>query len=63
MLDGTIVKAHACATGYMKDSSEEQGLGRSKGGFTSKIHTLVDGLGNPLKFIITGGNHNEIIKA
>ena len=63
MLDGTIVRAHACAAGYRKDSVEEQGLGRSKGGFTSKIHALVDGLGNPLKFIINGGNRNEIIKA
>ena len=63
MLDGTIVRAHACAAGYRKDSGAEQGLGRSKGGFTTKIHALVDALGNPLKFIITGGNRNEIIKA
>lgn len=32
-----------------------EGLGRSKGGFTSKIHCIVDGLGNPLEFILTGG--------
>ena len=42
MLDGTIVRAHACAAGYAKDGGEEQGLGRSKGGFTSKIHALVE---------------------
>ena len=32
-----------------------EGLGRSKGGFTSKIHCAVDGLGNPVEFILTGG--------
>jgi len=32
-----------------------QGLGRSRGGFGTKIHVLVDALGNPLKFILTSG--------
>jgi len=63
MLDGTIVRSHACASGYQKDGNSEQALGRSKGGFTTKIHAMVDALGNPLKFILTGGNRNEIIKA
>lgn len=63
MLDGTIVRSHACAAGYQKDGNSEQALGRSKGGFTTKIHAMVDALGNPLKFILTGGNRNEIIKA
>ncbi|ETO91613.1 MAG: hypothetical protein P857_782 [Candidatus Xenolissoclinum pacificiensis L6] len=31
MIDSTIVRTHTCATGYGK---EEEGLGRSKGGFT-----------------------------
>ena len=60
IIEIAIVRAYACAAGYGK---EEQGLGRSKGGFTSKINALVDALGNPLKFIITGGNRNDIIKA
>ena len=60
MIESTIVRAHACAAGYGK---EEQGLGRSKGELTSKIHALVDALGKTLKFIITGGNRNDIIKA
>ena len=63
MLDGTIVRSHACASGYQKDGNSEQALGRSKGGFTTKIHAMVDALGNPLKFILTGCNRNEIIKA
>lgn len=61
MIDATIVRAHACAAGY--GSQEEQGLGRSKGGFTSKIHAKVDALGNPLNFIITPGQRNDITQA
>src|SRR5438046_2928793 len=36
MLDSTIVRAHASAAGYGDQNKE--GLGRSKDGFTSKIH-------------------------
>jgi transposase len=61
MIDATIVRAHACAAGYGKQ--EIEGLGRSKGGFTSKIHAKVDALGNPLKFIITPGQRHDITQA
>ncbi|WP_119343868.1 IS5 family transposase, partial [Facilibium subflavum] len=50
MIDSTIVRAHACAAGYEKDGNSAQALGKSKGGFTTKIHTLVDALGLPIKF-------------
>jgi len=61
MIDATIVRAHACAAGY--GSQDEQGLGRSKGGFTSKIHAKVDALGNLLKIIITPGQRNDVTQA
>jgi transposase len=61
MIDATIVRAHSCAAGY--GDQEEQGLGRSKGGFSSKIHAVVDALGNPLKFSLTGGQRNDITQA
>ena len=38
-----------------KGSQAAQALGRSRGGFSTKIHVSVDGLGNPLRFILTGG--------
>jgi transposase len=31
----------------------------SRGGKTTKIHAIVDGLGNPLLFELTGGNVND----
>jgi transposase len=37
---------------------EAQALGRSRGGFSTKIHAKVDGLGNPLRFILTGGERH-----
>jgi transposase len=61
MIDATIVRAHACAAGYGNQS--EEGLGRSKGGFSSKIHAKVDSLGNPLKFIITPGQQADCTQA
>jgi len=60
MIDSTIVRAHACSSGYKKDSADEECLGRSKGGFSTKIHVAVDALGNPLKFILTAGQRNDI---
>lgn len=63
MIDATVVRAHACSSGYQKEGNEAQALGRSKGGFTTKIHALVDALGNPIKFILTGGHRHDITQA
>jgi len=60
-IDATIIRAHACAAGY--GNQEEQGLGRSKGGFSTKIHAKVDALGNPLKFLVTPGQRSDFTKA
>lgn len=35
-------------------------MGRSRGGFGTKLHIAVDGLGNPVKFILTGGQEADI---
>ncbi len=63
MIDTTIIRAHACSAGYKKDSGDQEALGRSRGGFTTKIHALVDALGNPLKFILTPGQRNDVTQA
>lgn len=61
MIDSLSIKAHACASGYEKDGNQSHALGRSVGGFTTKIHTLTDALGNPIRFILTPGNIHDII--
>ena len=60
MLDSTVVKAHSQAATYKK---KDQGLGRSVGGLSSKIHMLCDALGNPLRFIITAGQVHDVTQA
>ena len=42
---------------------QDQALGRSKGGFTPKIHVMGDALGNPLNFILTGGQAADVKQA
>ena len=41
----------------------EQCLGRSRGGFSTKIHLATDALGNALRFLLTGGERNDITQA
>ena len=40
-----------------------QSLGRSRGGFSTKIHLATDALGNAIRFILTGGERNDITQA
>lgn len=63
MIDATIVRAHPCAAGYEKGQHDREALGRSKGGFTTKIHAVVDALGQALKFSLTPGQRHDITQA
>ena len=65
MLDSTVVRAHMCAVGGSKrgGSQKAQALGRSRGGFSSKIHIVVDAVGFPLRFSLTGGERHDITQA
>ena len=40
-----------------------QALGRSRGGFSTKVHVTVDGLGNPLRLRLTAGHRHDITQA
>jgi hypothetical protein len=53
MIDATIVREHQHSAGAQKNG--EQAIGRSSGGLTTKIHVLVDALGNPLEVMLTPG--------
>ena len=39
--------------------SENKAVGVSKGGRNTKIHAIVDGLGNPVSFLLSGGNDHD----
>jgi transposase len=54
MIDSTIVRAHQHSTVAKRDR-EAQAIGRSKGGLSTKIHAVVDALGNPIDFVLTPG--------
>jgi hypothetical protein len=41
---------------------EDQALGHSRGGLSTKIHALVDALGNPLRFLLTPGQAHDRVR-
>lgn len=45
------------------DANDNEALGRSRGGLSSRIHCVVDGLGNPVDFILTGGEVHDNVCA
>ena len=53
MLDSAACKAQRFASGAR--GGGEEALGRNRGGLTTKIHAVVDGLGRPLCFLLTPG--------
>lgn len=58
MGDSTVVRAHAGAAGAPAPGQAlpvNQALGRSRGGLSTKIHFVVNGIGNPLRAILTPG--------
>ena len=63
MIDSTIVRAHQHSAGAQKKAGEDQAIGRSRGGLSTKIHALVDALGNPIGFFLTGGEAHDLVGA
>src|SRR5207244_1310594 len=43
-----------------KKDGEDQAIGRSKGGLSTKIHAMVDALGNPLAFLLKAGQAHDL---
>ncbi len=57
-VDGTVVRAHQHAAGAV-GGQEHEALGRSRGGFSTKVHVRAEGGGNPLAFVVSGGERHE----
>jgi len=46
---------------WKKGGEQEEKLGRSRGGFSTKIHIRCDGKGKPITFLLSPGERNESI--
>ena len=57
------MRAHQHAAGARKagrePGAEDEALGRSRGGFTTKIHVRCEGYGKPVTFTLTGGQVHD----
>ena len=60
-IDGSIVRAHQHSSGGVGD--ENQAIGKSVGGNTTKIHMAVDAFGLPIEFLLTGGEVHDAKEA
>jgi transposase len=62
MMDSTTSRAHPHAAG-MNSEADDQALGRSRGGFGTKIHIGVDALGNPVTIHLSPAQDADISHA
>jgi transposase len=65
ILDSTIIRAHPHAAGARKKADgtggqDEQALGRSRGGFGTKIHAAVSGLMLPVTLHLSAGQEADV---
>jgi transposase len=63
MIDSTIVRAHQHSAGAKGGDRDQEAIGRSKGGLTTKIHATTDALGNPTGFHLTPGDAHDLVGA
>jgi transposase len=60
-VDGTIVRAHQHAAGARTGSAEAEALGRSQGGFSTKVHIRAEGGGKLMTLVLTPGQRHEAV--
>ena len=61
-IDGSCIKVHKHGFGGAK-GTENQLIGKTKGGWNTKVHALVDINGMPIKIILGAGNRHDILSA
>jgi transposase len=47
----------------LSKKDDTQAVGHSRGGLSTKIHALVDALGNPVRFVLTPGQAHDLVGA
>ena len=60
MIDATIIRAHQHSAGAKASTPLQEDIGRSSGGLSTKIHAVVDALGNPTLFFLTPGQAHDL---
>lgn len=61
-VDGSVIRAHRAASGMDQQSDESDeyhALGRSRGGYSTKLHVMTDSRGTLLAATVTGGQRHE----
>jgi transposase len=59
MIDATHLKAHRTASSLKNGGDEPRLIGRTKGGMNTKLHTLCDKQGRPIRLHITEGQRSD----
>lgn len=57
-VDSSVIRAHQHAAGARRSGTDEA-LGRSRGGFSTKLHLRAEGQGKPMVLLITAGERHE----
>jgi len=60
MMDSTVIRAHQHSAGAKGSSAEAESQGRSRGGFSTKIHVACNGVGKPVKILLTPGQNHDV---
>ena len=47
----------------MTGKTADKAVGRTRGGWNTKLHAVVDGLGNPVEFLLSAGNDHDSVHA
>ena len=56
-IDSTCVKVHE--SGNSGEKAGNKIVGRTKGGLNIKVHIIVDGLGNPVEYLLSASHDNN----
>src|ERR1700716_3639361 len=58
--DRRLYRSRSPAQCWRSKKNGPQAIGRSRGGLTTKIHALVDALGNPVELMLTPGQDHDL---
>src|SRR4051812_27053502 len=60
LLDSSVIRAHVHAAGA-RGAAGDQALGRSRGGFSTKLHLRADANGRPVALYLTRGERHDLL--